>query len=319
MPDELEERPRGGPDAPILLVTKLHPPFVPAQTVVLVAELHRRAYLWHSEYGTADEAIHHAVCAGAFAEAGQLIAEAWVHYANAGRTRSGLDWLALFADELRSDSRLLLATAWVSALRGREDDVGHSAGGAFTQLLLDRGHGAAGAAINSAPTEGVKVVPLSQVKATFPVLKNPANRHRAVGFTHEQWHYAFTNTFSEEESRALYERYHTPASGSIFWGSALANIHPGKDDTWVDYSQRRPRAAAVRLRQRGQPHAAEDPALKRQALQVRRDGHRGQAVRGLRASAARPGGLGADRRRRAGVGAGARADVEPGLTSCCVA
>jgi len=114
--------------------------------------------------------------------------------------------------------------------------IGHSAGGAFTQILLDHGFGAAGVAINSAPTEGVKVVPLSQVKATFPVLKNPANRHRAVGFTHEQWHYAFTNTFSEEQSRALYERYHIPASGSIFWGSALANIHPGKDETWVDYA-----------------------------------------------------------------------------------
>jgi pimeloyl-ACP methyl ester carboxylesterase len=113
--------------------------------------------------------------------------------------------------------------------------IGHSAGGVFTQILLDHGFGAAGVAINSAPTEGVKRVPLSQVKATFPVLKNPANRHRAVGFTHEQWHYAFTNGFSEEESRALYERYHIPASGSIFWGSALANIHPGKDDTWVDY------------------------------------------------------------------------------------
>ena len=34
----------------------------------------------------------------------------------------------------------------------------------------------------------------------------------------------------------LYERYHIPASGPIFWGSALANIHPGKDDTWVDYT-----------------------------------------------------------------------------------
>jgi pimeloyl-ACP methyl ester carboxylesterase len=113
--------------------------------------------------------------------------------------------------------------------------IGHSAGGAFTQILLDHRFGAAGVAINSAPTEGVAVVPLSQVKAAFPVLKNPANRHRAVGFTHEQWHYAFTNTFSEEESRALYERYHVPASGSIFWGSALANIHPGKDDTYVDY------------------------------------------------------------------------------------
>ena len=113
--------------------------------------------------------------------------------------------------------------------------IGHSAGGVFTQILLDHGFGAAGVAINSAPTEGVKRVPLSQVKATFPVLKNPANRHRAVGFTFEQWHYAFANTFSEEESRALYERYHIPASGQIFWGSALANIHPGKDDNYVNY------------------------------------------------------------------------------------
>jgi pimeloyl-ACP methyl ester carboxylesterase len=113
--------------------------------------------------------------------------------------------------------------------------IGHSAGGVFTQVLLDHGYGAAGVAINSAPTEGVKTVPLSQIKASFPVLKNPANRHKAVGFTFEQWHYAFANTFSEEESRALYDRYHIPASGSIFWGSALANIHPGKDDSYVDY------------------------------------------------------------------------------------
>ena len=67
------------------------------------------------------------------------------------------------------------------------------------------------------------------------MLKNPANRHRAVGFTLEQWRYAFTNTFTEEESQRLYERYHIPASGHIFWGSVLANIHPGHDDTWVDY------------------------------------------------------------------------------------
>jgi pimeloyl-ACP methyl ester carboxylesterase len=113
--------------------------------------------------------------------------------------------------------------------------IGHSAGGAFTQILLDHGYGAAGVAINSAPTEGVKVVPLSQIKASFPVLKNPANRHKAVGLTHEQWHYAFTNTFSEDESRALYDRYHIPASGRVFWGSALANIHPGHDDTYVNY------------------------------------------------------------------------------------
>ncbi len=41
--------------------------------------------------------------------------------------------------------------------------IGHSAGGVFVQILLDPGFGAAGVAINSAPTEGVAVVPLSQV------------------------------------------------------------------------------------------------------------------------------------------------------------
>jgi pimeloyl-ACP methyl ester carboxylesterase len=114
--------------------------------------------------------------------------------------------------------------------------MGHSAGGVFTQILLDHGYGAVGVAINSAPTEGVKRVPLSQIKSTFPVLKNPANRHKAVGFTPEQWHYVFTNTFSEEDSLALYERYHIPASGRVFWGSALANVHPGHDDTYVNYN-----------------------------------------------------------------------------------
>ncbi|MFY1694990.1 MULTISPECIES: alpha/beta hydrolase [unclassified Solwaraspora] len=113
--------------------------------------------------------------------------------------------------------------------------IGHSAGGAFTQVLLDHGFGAVGVAMNSAPTEGVRVVPLSQVKSTFPVLKSPANRHKAVPLTFEQWQYAFTNTFTEEEGRALWQRYAIPASGGILWGSVLANFQPGHQDIWVDY------------------------------------------------------------------------------------
>ena len=119
---------------------------------------------------------------------------------------------------------------------GREPIIiGHSAGGVFTQLLLQRGHGVAAVACNSAPTEGVKVVPLSQVKSTFEVLKNPANRHRAVAFSEEQWKYAFGNTLSEEESRDLYEKYAIAAPGRIVWQSVLANVEPGHQDSWVDY------------------------------------------------------------------------------------
>ena len=113
--------------------------------------------------------------------------------------------------------------------------MGHSAGGAFVQLLLDRGYGAVGVVINSAPTEGVRVTPLSQLKSFFPVLKNPANRHKAVGFTYEQWRYVFTNTFDEADARAAYERYHIPASGGILWDSVLANFIPGPQDIAVDY------------------------------------------------------------------------------------
>ena len=188
--------------------------------------------------------------------------------------------------------------------------MGHSAGGVFTQVLLDHGFGAAGVAINSAPTEGVKRVPLSQIKATFPVLKNPANRHRAVGFTHEQWHYAFTNGFSEEESRALYERYHIPASGPIFWGSALANIHPGKDDNWVDYDND-DRAPLLFI------SGSDDHLMPPKIQQSNAKHYKSDTVTEVKefdgpAPAARRAGLGEGRRLRARLGARARDAAERG-------
>jgi pimeloyl-ACP methyl ester carboxylesterase len=113
--------------------------------------------------------------------------------------------------------------------------IGHSMGGLLTQILLDHGYGAAGVAIDSVPAEGIKVVPVSQIRSVFPILRNPANRMRAVGFTPEQFHYAFANTLSEEESQEVYDRYHIPAPGRLVWGGVLANFTPGHQDTYVDF------------------------------------------------------------------------------------
>jgi len=124
----------------------------------------------------------------------------------------------------------------ISALDAPPVLIGHSAGGTITQLLLDRGLGAVGVVLNSAPTEGVRVLPLSQLRSTWTAFKNPANRHRAVPLSEEQWHYAFANTFDEAESRQLYLRYHIPASGRILWSSVLANFMPGPQDAHVDYA-----------------------------------------------------------------------------------
>jgi alpha-beta hydrolase superfamily lysophospholipase len=60
-----------------------------------------------------------------------------------------------------------------------------------------------------------------------------------VGLSPEQWHYAFRNTFSDEESLRLYRRYHVPASGRILWSSVLANFMPGPQDAAVDYGNER--------------------------------------------------------------------------------
>jgi pimeloyl-ACP methyl ester carboxylesterase len=115
--------------------------------------------------------------------------------------------------------------------------IGHSFGGTLTQLLLARGLGAAGVVVNSAPTEGVRVTPLSQARSLFPALRNPANLHRAVGFTKDEWHYAFTNTLSREDSDAAWERYAIPAPGNWIWAyGLLANFTPGPQETWVDYA-----------------------------------------------------------------------------------
>jgi pimeloyl-ACP methyl ester carboxylesterase len=113
--------------------------------------------------------------------------------------------------------------------------MGHSAGGLLTQILLDHGYGAAGIAIDSVPAEGIRVVPVSQIRSLFPFLKNPANRHKAVGFTPEQFHYGFANTLSREESDEVYERYHIPASGRLVWAGPLANFTPGHQETYVNF------------------------------------------------------------------------------------
>ncbi len=113
--------------------------------------------------------------------------------------------------------------------------IGHSAGGLLTQILLDHGYGATGVAIDSAPPEGVWEVPVSQIRALFPILRNLADRHKAVGFTPEQFHYVFTNTLSREESDRVYERYHIPAPGRLVWVGATANFTPGHQENYVDF------------------------------------------------------------------------------------
>lgn len=112
--------------------------------------------------------------------------------------------------------------------------IGHSFGGLMTQILLDRGWGAAGVAIASAPVKGVLLLPFSTLKASFPILSNPLNNHRATALTEDQFHYAFTNLLSEEESKKVFDRYAVPGPDHLLFQAGLANFNPHAATT-VDF------------------------------------------------------------------------------------
>jgi pimeloyl-ACP methyl ester carboxylesterase len=101
--------------------------------------------------------------------------------------------------------------------------------------LLDKGFGAAGVAIDSVPPEGIHVSPLSQLKAIWPAVKNPSNRHDTADFTFEQFQYAFVNTLPEDDARRVYDEQYIPGPGPIVFGGLAANLKPGHQDTYVNF------------------------------------------------------------------------------------
>lgn len=104
--------------------------------------------------------------------------------------------------------------------------IGHSFGGMVAEKLLGMNLGKAAVAVDAAQIKGVLPLPLSSLRSSMPVFKNPANSNRAVSLTTEQFRYAFGNAVSPEESDALYEQWAIPAPGKPLFETAAANFSP---------------------------------------------------------------------------------------------
>ncbi len=106
----------------------------------VVPALHRRAYSWHRDHGTAEEAIYHAIEAGEYAAAAELVEATWGKYRNNGGYSTVLDWLGRFPDEiLAGDIRLLLVKAWVLTWGARRKQAARAI--AAAERLSDSGAG----------------------------------------------------------------------------------------------------------------------------------------------------------------------------------
>jgi pimeloyl-ACP methyl ester carboxylesterase len=104
--------------------------------------------------------------------------------------------------------------------------IGHSFGGLLTQILAGRGVSVVSVAIDPAPFRGVLPLPISALRSSSPVLRNPANQRRAVPLTYEQFRYGFANALAEDEAKSLYAEFAVPGSGKPVFQAAAANLNP---------------------------------------------------------------------------------------------
>jgi alpha-beta hydrolase superfamily lysophospholipase len=101
--------------------------------------------------------------------------------------------------------------------------IGYGTGGLVTQILLDRGWGAAGVAIASAPVKGIARLPLSMLKLAFSVL-GKSHSNKTASLTAQQFHRAFANTLTEAESLKAFRRYVVPSPSRVLLQTAFANF-----------------------------------------------------------------------------------------------
>ena len=126
-----------------------------------VRGLHRRAYAWHRDHGTAEEAIQHAIEAGEYAAAAGLVAATWVEHAISGGYGTVLAWLRRFPGEvIRGDIRLLLVQAWALSWAARREEAARAI--AAAERLGELGTGPLPDGFSSAEAS------LTTLRAAFP-------------------------------------------------------------------------------------------------------------------------------------------------------
>lgn len=114
----------------------------------------------------------------------------------------------------------------IDQLTGPPVLIGHSFGGLIAQKLAGEGKADVTVAIDPAQFQGVTALPASALKSGAPALLHFNHTKHGVTLTWEQFAYGWANALTEEEGKALYEKYHVPASEVPIFQAATANFNP---------------------------------------------------------------------------------------------
>lgn len=101
--------------------------------------------------------------------------------------------------------------------------IGHSLGGVYTQMLLDRGLGVSGVAIDPAPTPGVPLYPHA-IASAFPVFSSLGSWGKVLNMSRKFFRTRFAQSVLPSEADELYDRYIVPTPGKVYWDGLLGNF-----------------------------------------------------------------------------------------------
>jgi non-heme chloroperoxidase len=146
----------------------------------------------------------------------------------------------------------------ITALPVKPIIMGHSFGGVITQMLADRGLGAAYVGVAPAQTAGISVLPLSTLRTGLPILSNPFGRNGAKPLSKGHFHYTFGNDLNRASSDVLWEQSAVPSYNRVLFEGVASTMNEKTGVTHVDYA--RPDRAPLLVITGGIDHVA-PPAI----------------------------------------------------------
>ncbi len=124
----------------------------------------------------------------------------------------------------------------IRALTVKPIIMGHSFGGLITQLLADRGLGAAYVGVAPGQPAGVPTLPPSTAWTGAPILANPLARNGAKPLTKRHFHFTFGNDLPRTESDRIWTEQAVHSYNRVFF-EGVAGAVTGKGVTAVDFGR----------------------------------------------------------------------------------
>ncbi|MGH3706260.1 MAG: alpha/beta hydrolase, partial [Agromyces sp.] len=125
----------------------------------------------------------------------------------------------------------------IRALPEKPIIMGHSFGGLLTQMLADRGLGAAYVGVTPGQPAGITTLPASTLWTGTPILSNPFAKNGAKPLSKGHFHFTFGNDLDREASDRLWEEFAVNSYNRVFFEGVAGAFNEKGGVSHVDFGR----------------------------------------------------------------------------------